>query len=343
MTVILNDGKLTLSGYVGDSYFGDGFTHSEVVVALAQIDDAADLTVHLNSGGGIATEGSAIHAALSARSGTTNVVIDGIAASAASLIAMAGDMVTMSIGSTMMIHDPSAITLGTIADHLKTVEGLEALSTSYARVYASKSGMTADECRAIMREETWFTPDQAIEAGFADETSGGKAKAVAAFDYRAYAHAPRRLVAMASKRNWSCSEIDARAPAARSTGQQKETPMSDPKSGGDKSVDIEAAKSEAATEAVQADRARRAAIMALDEAKGRDALAAHFADNTDDDVEKVKAALSVAPKAEADGKPKASLADRVNADPLGAASGDVQPKTKARLDASEIYASRRAR
>lgn len=159
MACVLDGGKLTLSGYVGDDLWGDGFTHGAVVMALAQIDDDADLTVHINSAGGIATEGAAIHALLSGRVGKTDVVVEGIAASAASLIAMAGETVTMALGSTMMIHDPAGMTWGTSEDHARTIDGLEALATAYSRVYAVKSGKSAAECREIMKAETWFTPD----------------------------------------------------------------------------------------------------------------------------------------------------------------------------------------
>src|SRR5687768_12961079 len=157
MAAILDGNKLTLTGDVGDFGFGDFFSHSDVVVALAQVEDDAELDVFINSGGGIASDGAAIYALLARRAGTTNVVVDGIAASAASLIAMAGDKVSMSAGSVMMIHDPSGFTVGTAEDHGKTIAGLEALATSYARVYAAKSGKTPNEARAIMKAESWYS------------------------------------------------------------------------------------------------------------------------------------------------------------------------------------------
>jgi ATP-dependent protease ClpP protease subunit len=226
MAAIVEDGKLRLSGYVGDYYYSDGFTSDDVVMALAEIDDAADLDVHINSPGGIATEGSAIHALLVARKGVTNIVIEGIAASAASLIAMAGAARTMSAGAVLMIHDPSAITMGTSADHAKSIEGLEALATSYARVYADASGKTADECRVVMKDETWFTPEQAVAAGFATGTTEKpQAVAVAAFDYRLYAHAPSELRAMAQSKNWSLRAPDNPAVSAAHPSQTPEKSM----------------------------------------------------------------------------------------------------------------------
>ncbi len=290
MAAVLENGKLRLSGYVGDYYFEDGFTSSDVVLALAQIEDESDLDVHINSGGGIASEGAAIHALLSARPGTTNVVVEGIAASAASLIAMAGDTVTMSAGAVMMIHDPSGLTWGTSEEHSKTIEGLEALATAYARVYAAKSGKTPEQCREIMKSERWFTPQQAVDEGFADATTEVRSDAVAAFDYRTYAHAPKRLVALSNQKNWSAPTMKA-APAAQRPAQEKT--MADKTNGGDNSADTEKATADAGRAAVVAYQARRKTVLAMEEAKGREALAETLID-TELSEEAIKTALAAA-------------------------------------------------
>lgn len=288
MACILDGSKLTLSGSVGDDYW-DGFTYSDVVLALAGVEDDASLTVHVNSGGGIATEGAAIHALLAGRAGRTDIVVEGIAASAASLIAMAGETVSMAEGAICMIHDPSGFTMGTSADHAKQIEALEALATAYARVYAAKSGKTADECREIMKAERWLTADEAIAEGFADAKIERPAAAVAMFDYQQYAHAPRKLRAQA--KNW----LKANPQAARSAAPgQKETEMTDKTPADAKPADQpDVAKAQA--DAVKADRERRTAIMALDEAKGREALAEHLYASTEMPVDAVKATLAAAP------------------------------------------------
>ncbi len=293
MVAMIDAGKLRLTGYVGDYYFEDGFTSSDVVVALAQVDDADPLTVHINSGGGIASEGAAIHALLTSRAGRTDVVVEGIAASAASLIAMAGQTVTMAAGAVMMIHDPAGFTVGTVADHGKTIEGLEALATAYARVYAAKSGRTAEECREIMKAERWFTPQQAVDEGFADATLEMAAEPVAAFDYRLYSHAPRDLRATAKAKNWLLTAADDRAAkSAPATRPSQERPMTDTTAAEAKAAEI-AAASKAAVASYQA---RRKAVMAMDEAKGREALAEHLID-TDLSEDAIKAALAAAPEA----------------------------------------------
>lgn len=298
MAAILEDGKLRLSGYVGNYYAEDHFTETNVVIALAQIADDSDLTVHINSPGGIASEGAAIHALFSRRAGTTDVVIEGIAMSAASLIAMAGETVTMAAGSVMMIHDPASITWGDSAEHAKSIEMLEALATSYARVYADKSGKSVEACREIMKAESWFTPGQAVEAGFADDTTEKKAEPVAAFDYRVLAHAPRRLVAMAAKKNWRLPDATEAAPTANQPRHNKEISMSENKDGGDLTAKLDAAKAEGAKGAVAAYQARRRTVMAFEETKGREDLAEHLVDS-DMSEDAIKATLSKAPKVEA--------------------------------------------
>lgn len=285
MAATIEDGKLRLSGYVGDYYYDDGFTSSDVVLALAQINDTDELDCHINSPGGIASEGAAIHALLAARAGVTNIVVEGIAASAASLIAMAGATVTMSAGAVMMIHDPSGMTWGTSDDHSKTIEGLEALATAYARVYAAKSGKTADECRTIMKEEKWFTPQQAVETGFADATTEGQTEPVAAFDYRLFAHAPKQLVALTKKKHWSPPTSSAAPAAKRPT---KETLMKDTTEGGTMTADIAKATADA--------KARIKAIMTSGEAEGREDQAQHLAYETEMSLEDAVAILEKAPK-----------------------------------------------
>lgn len=303
MSAILDGGKLRLSGYVGDYYFEDGFTSSDVVLALAQIDDDAELEVFLNSAGGIASEGAAIHALFAGRAGVTNVTIEGVAASAASLLAMAGDTVTMAAGAIMMIHDPQNVTFGDSAAHAKTILELEAFATAYARVYAAKSGKTADECREIMKAETWFSPEDAVAAGFADATVQTKAKAVAAFDYRIYEHAPTSLKTLAAKKNWHLPVASAPAASAAQPSQTGDETLMTDKERADQlaaenaQLKADLAKTTAsATDAVKADRDRRVAIIALPEAKGREALAEHlFAKG--DSVDDAKATLSASPKA----------------------------------------------
>lgn len=275
MSAIVDKNSIRLSGSVvsaNEQALEDGFSYVDVFYALASFDENAAITVFINSPGGIATEGSAIYAMLKSRPGRVDVVIEGIAASAASLIAMAGKKITMAAGSVMMIHDPAGFTFGNSKDHSKTIDALEALATAYARIYAAKSGKSASECREIMVEETWFTPEQAVEAGFANTTSTKTGPAVAAFDYREFRNAPEKLVALATSQNWSSSN----PPKAQKTPKSTEKIMSQ-------------------SDAASAIKARLKAIMKSDEAEGREALAEYLAFETEMTADAAIATLKVAP------------------------------------------------
>ncbi|MGN7867781.1 head maturation protease, ClpP-related [Paracoccus sp. 22332] len=304
MACILDGSKLTLSGYVGDLYEGiDHFSYPDVVLALAQVDDASGLTVHLLSDGGYASEGAAIYALLVSRSGRTDVVVEGIAASAASLIAMAGETVSMAEGSVMMIHDPMGFTQGNSADHAKQIESLEALATAYARIYAAKSGKSVEDCREVMKAERWYTAEEAIAEGFADSAVERLSAPITAFmNIQHYAHAPKTLRAQA--RNW----LKANPQAAQSAAPgQKEITMTDKtKADGKPAEQIDVAKAQA--DAVKADRERRAAIMALPEREGRDALAEYICQSTDLTPEEAKLMLAAAPAPDAPKPEAAALA-----------------------------------
>jgi ATP-dependent Clp protease protease subunit len=230
---VLVDGEIVLFGTVGEGLFMDGFTALDVVEALAEIGRGKDVTVRLNSGGGIAWEGAAIFNALNAHRGSVTVYVESIAASAASLIAMAGNEIVMRPGSMMMIHDPAAITMGNSADHSKTIEALEALAVSMADIYAERSGKTPEETRADMKAETWMTASEAKAKGYADRVDRSKAKAKepTAFDYRLYRHAPERMTALAKSRDWTIS-ADNEAEETAVTQSQKEQTMADKEADG---------------------------------------------------------------------------------------------------------------
>lgn len=335
MACILDGDQLTLTGFVGDNYWDDGFTSGEVLVALAQVEDESELTVMINSGGGYATEGAAIYAMLGRRAGTTNLVIDGIAASAASLITMAGDTITMSAGSVMMIHDPAGLTFGNSADHAKTIEGLEALATSYARIYAARSGKTVEEARDIMKAERWYTPDEAVAEGFADATGEAKAKAVAAFDYRMYACAPKRLVALSKSKNWDFEKLPSKPAASAPVAprQPQESVMTDKERADMLAAENETMKAEMAKLAkAQEDRDRRDGIMALEEAKGREDQARLLADNgVGVEAAKVILAAAVAPAAKEEDTPETYQRRRL--DGAGMSRGGGKPEAKSGLTA----------
>lgn len=243
MAVFLNDNEIVLSGTVGDMFMEDGFTASDVITALAAVGRDREVTIRLNSGGGIATEGAAIHSALAQHRGGVNIIVEGVAASAASLIAMAGDTIQMRPGSVMMIHDPAGFTMGDAAAHAKTIDALNALGDAYAGVYADKTGKSVEDMRELMRAETWMTAAQAVEAGFADAIAASNDNdededdlEPAAFAYAMYAKAPSKLVALANARGWKARAMMA-APAA--PPRHKETTMTEEAQAGETPAVVE--------------------------------------------------------------------------------------------------------
>lgn len=146
---------------------------------LAKIKDKAHITVKLNSCGGDLYTGIAIHNALKALSGEVNVVVEGIAASAASVIMCAGDTVTVFPGSLIMIHGVSVVLWDAlnIQDMKQLIKGMDASERAVAAIYNAKTGIEIDRLRGMMTKETWLTGAEAIENGFADELAEGEAAA----------------------------------------------------------------------------------------------------------------------------------------------------------------------
>ena len=137
---------------------------------LAAVKDKGHITVKLNSCGGDLYTGIAIHNALKALSGEVNVVVEGIAASAASVIMCAGDTVTVYPGSLVMIHGVSVYLWDSlnIQDMKQLMKGMDASERAVAEIYNAKTGIAVDTLRGMMTKETWFTGREALEKGFAD-------------------------------------------------------------------------------------------------------------------------------------------------------------------------------
>lgn len=148
---------------------GEGQSTAKAVVqALAKLKPNDPVTVAIYSGGGSFFEGEAIFAALKRHKGRVTVRVDGIAASAASYIAMAADEILMAPGSHMMIHSPLAQTYGNQESLRETIEKLEVFERQMARVYAQRSGQDEAKIREWMKAEVWLTAEQCIQSGFAD-------------------------------------------------------------------------------------------------------------------------------------------------------------------------------
>jgi len=148
-----------------------------------------DFILGINSPGGEVFTALAIFNMLERHKGRITVRIDGLAASSASFIAMAGDEVIMPENAMMMIHNPSAGVSGTSVRMRQLAETLDKLAEGMVSAYATKSGLDRDEVVQLMTDETWMTADEAVEKGFADTVEEPVAIA-AYFDVSKYAHPP---------------------------------------------------------------------------------------------------------------------------------------------------------
>lgn len=162
------DGPATVHVYDEIGYWG--VTAQDFISELKAI-SASEISLHINSPGGEIFDGIAIMNALRHHPATVTTYVDSLAASIASVIAMAGDRVVMAPHSQMMIHDGSGLQVGNAAAMREMAELLDRQSDNIAGIYAEKAGGTVAEWRARMTAETWYTAAEAVDAGLADEIS----------------------------------------------------------------------------------------------------------------------------------------------------------------------------
>lgn len=176
-----------------------------LMAQLRESSKAKTINVRINSPGGDFFGGVAIYNALVRHSARVLVDVDGLAASVASVIAMAGDEVRMGRGTFLMIHDPWVGMIGNSAELRETAALLDKIAEGIAEIYAERTGKTERELLDLMREETWFNAVEAVEAGFADQATEEEAEedVKASFDLSIFAHAPQELLESMSGRKRS--------------------------------------------------------------------------------------------------------------------------------------------
>ncbi|PNZ60961.1 peptidase [Staphylococcus casei] len=144
----------------------DATSPKDVFDALPSTNE--DVEVIINSGGGDVFSGSEIYTSLKEYPGNVNVKVVGVAASAASVIAMAGSKIEMSPTAQMMIHNASSIAVGDNRKMQTAYNMLTSANKAVANAYIAKTGKSEQEITDLMNEETWFSADTAVEQGFAD-------------------------------------------------------------------------------------------------------------------------------------------------------------------------------
>lgn len=162
--------KLTLSGTVGqDAWWSDEKRINSKNVREALDGVTVPITIYLNSPGGDVFEGIEIYNYLKNHDQEVTIEVTGLAASAASVIVMGANKVVMNTGTSLMVHEASTFTWGNKGDIQKALNALETIDTSLVDIYAEKTDKTTDDISSWLTSEKWFTADEAVKNGLADE------------------------------------------------------------------------------------------------------------------------------------------------------------------------------
>lgn len=169
--LVKNDDKsaeLMLYGDIAESFWGDTISAKEVTEYLADL-DVENIDVYINSNGGAVDTAIAINNALRRHKAKVTVNIDGIAASAATLITCAGDTVRMPKNALFMIHNPSTIAMGDSEEMRKKADVLEKYKNSITETYLQKVNIDKEKLSKLMDNESWLSAEEALKYGFIDE------------------------------------------------------------------------------------------------------------------------------------------------------------------------------
>ena len=169
--LVKNDDKsaeLMLYGDIAESFWGDTISAKEVTEYLADL-DVENINVYINSNGGVVDTAIAINNALRRHKAKVTVNIDGIAASAATLITCAGDTVRMPKNALFMIHNPSTIAMGDSEEMRKQADVLEKYKNSITETYLQKVNIDKEKLSELMDSESWLSAEEALKYGFIDE------------------------------------------------------------------------------------------------------------------------------------------------------------------------------
>lgn len=198
-----SDDTLYVYGVIGESFWEDGITAAEVSKAVRQ-SKAARLNVRINSPGGDVFEGVAMAQALRDFKGELVAYVDGLAASAATLLTTAASKTLMAKGSMLMVHQAWTVAMGNADELITQAALLEKIDAQIAKQYADRAGVTPEQAAAWMTAETWFTEDEAVAAHLADGIQGDDGEPDAddvpasaklrQWDPSAFAHPPAALL-----------------------------------------------------------------------------------------------------------------------------------------------------
>lgn len=158
--------SIYMYGVIGESFWDEGITAGQVLRSLDSMRDNR-VTVYINSPGGQADEGVAIYNILRRHPGGVDTVVDSLAASAASIIALAGQSRRSMTGSRWMIHRAMTIAIGNHEEMRAVAKVLETYDTALSEIYSGYMGASKEEILQAMTAETWYTSEEAVTAGLA--------------------------------------------------------------------------------------------------------------------------------------------------------------------------------
>ena len=204
-----DNNTITMLDIIGDDGMGGGVGAKRIAAALRAIGNR-DVTVQINSPGGDMFEGIAIYNLLRAHPARITVDVLGIAASAASVIAMAGDNIRMAPSSFLMLHNAWGVVIGNRHDMAEAATLFERFDGALADIYAARSGMARSEVARLLDAETFLTAQEAVAAGMTDtiagETDASTYASHAAAQVRPDIHAKRRIDAALAQQGIPRSE-----------------------------------------------------------------------------------------------------------------------------------------
>ena len=204
------EAEIDLYGEIGEGMFSDGIGAKQFSDDLKALGDVKHITCHVNSPGGSVFEGVAIYNQLKMHAAKVTCVVDGLAASIASVICMAGDTIIMPENAMMMIHDPWSMVVGNADELRKTADVMDKIKESLVMAYMGKCNLPEDKVRQMMTDETWMNGNDALENGFCDECTKPMkmAAAINSFDLSKFKKSPE-FTAMAPEASNPIKEIKA--------------------------------------------------------------------------------------------------------------------------------------
>jgi ATP-dependent Clp protease, protease subunit len=203
-----NSAEIFIYGTIGTSWWEESVSASQFGRDLKALgNDIEHITVHINSTGGSVYDGLAIRSLLKNHKAYVTAIVEGLAASIASVIITGADKVIVALGSNIMIHNPLMSAYGEAKDLRDTADFLDKIRDSLVDVYVHKTGLERDELIAMLDAETWMSADEAVAKGFADEVEASMeatakmAGTVAVFngismDMSKFTNIPERLLEM---------------------------------------------------------------------------------------------------------------------------------------------------